>query len=319
MFLCKIAMDIVVKHIPADKDSVRIAELDEQGFKEKLWDHRPLTDFWRVGAGTAKKLEAMHYYTLGDVARASLNLYEMRKLHKAFGKNCELLIDHAWGYEPTTIADVKAYKPENNSISSGQVLQQPTDFKTTRLIVWEMADMLSLDLVDKGVVTNQLVLTVGYDAESMKTYQGETTTDRYGKTVPKHAHGTQNLERHTSSTMKIVDATMELYDRIVNKKLLSRRLTLAACNVIREDEIPESEGYVQLDLFSMVDEEQQAKNDEAEEKERALQEAMLQIKGRFGKKRCPERHELYRGCYGEGSQQADRWTQGMKRGNYVII
>lgn len=283
MFLCKVAMDIVAKHIPADKDGVRIAELNEETFKEKLWGHTPITDFWRVGAGTAKKLEKLRLYTLGDVARASLSLYEVRKLYKVFGKNCELLIDHAWGYEPTTIADVKAYKPENNSISSGQVLQQPTNAETTRLIVWEMADMLSLDLVDKGVVTNQLVLTIGYDAESMKTYHGETVTDRYGKTIPKHAHGTQNLDRHTSSTKKIVDATMELFERIMDKSLLSRRITLAACNVIREDEVPESEDYVQLDFFSTPNEEQQEQEDKALEKERALQEAMLKIKHKYGK------------------------------------
>lgn len=284
MFLCKVAMDIVAKHIPADKDGVRIAELNVDSFKEKLWGHTPITDFWRIGAGTAKKLEKMHLYTMGDVARASLNLYEMRKLHKVFGKNCELLIDHAWGYEPTTIADVKAYKPDNNSISSGQVLQQPTDYHTTRLIVWEMADMLSLDLVDKKLVTNQIVLTVGYDAENMESYHGEITTNRYGKTVPKHAHGTQNLDRHTSSTKKIVDATMMLFDRIIDKSLLSRRIALVACNVIKEEDIPESESCEQLSLFDTEKTIQNREDDEkALEKERALQEAMLTIKHKFGK------------------------------------
>lgn len=300
LFLCKVAMDIVAKHIPADKDGVRIAELNEETFKEKLWGHKPITDFWRVGSGTAKKLEKLHIYTMGDAAMASLNLYEMRKLHKIFGKNLELLIDHAWGIEPTTIADVKAYKPESNSISSGQVLQCPTNYRQTRLIVWEMADMLSLDLVDKGVVTNQLVLTVGYDTESMENYHGETKTDRYGKTVPKHAHGTHNLDGHTSSTKKIVDAAMSLFDKIIDRSLLSRRITLAACNVIREDEIPEN--YVQLDLFSDPAEEEQ--ENKQTQKERALQEAMLKIKHKYGK------NAVLKGTnYTEGATAKDRNKQ----------
>ena len=285
MFLCKVAMDIVAKHIPADKDGVRIAELDEQTFKDKWWSHRPITDFWRVGAGTAKRLETLQIYTMGDIARWSLDRYHIGKLYKLFGKNAELLIDHAWGIEPTTIADVKAYRPENQSITSGQVLQEPCDYERTRLIVWEMADMLSLDLVDKGLVTDQIVLTIGYDRESLADghYKGEVVSDRYGRQVPKHAHGTQNLDKHTSSTRKMCDATMTLFDRIFDKSLLARRINLVACNVIREEDIPESESYEQLDLFSMEESTSSEDDDKALEKERALQEAMLRIKHRFGK------------------------------------
>ena len=286
MFLCKVAMDIVAKHIPADKDGVRIAEIDEAIFKDRLWDHRPITDFWRVGAGTARKLEKLNIYTMGDIALESLTRAGIGRIYKELGKNAELLIDHAWGYEPTTIADVKAYKPENNSITSGHVLQTPTDYEHTMLIVWEMADMLSLDLVDKGLVTDQLVLTVGYDRESLADgkYTGEVTTDRYGRKVPKHAHGTKNLDKHTSSTKKMIEATMELFDRIINKDLLARRINLVACNVIREVDIPESESYEQLDFFSLGQPEEKHEEDEkALEKEKALQEAMLKIKHKYGK------------------------------------
>ena len=279
MFLCKVAMDIVAKHIPADKDGVRIAELDEQTFKDKWWSHTPITDFWRVGAGTAKRLETLHIYTMGDIARYSLDRYHIGKLYKLLGKNAELLIDQ-------TIADVKAYKPSNNSITSGQVLQEPCDYERTRLIVWEMADMLSLDLVDKGLVTNQIVLTVGYDRESLADghYQGEVVSDRYGRQVPKHAHGTQNLDKHTSSTRKMVEATMTLFDRIFDKTLLARRINLVACNVIKESDVPESESYEQLSLFDTEEDIQNRADDEkALEKERALQEAMLTIKHKFGK------------------------------------
>lgn len=204
MYLCKVAMDIVAKHIPADKNGVRIAELNEQLYKETLWGHTPITDFWRVGAGTASRLEKLGIYTMGDISRWSLDHYLIGKLYKVFGKNTELLIDHAWGIEPTAIPDVKSYRPSNNSISSGQVLQEPCNYERTRLILWEMADMLSLDLVDKGVVTNQIVLTVGYDKESLADghYTGEVVCDHYGRKIPKHAHGTQNLGRHTSSTRK---------------------------------------------------------------------------------------------------------------------
>lgn len=286
MFLCKVAMDIVAKHIPADKDGVRIAELNEQSYKDNWWSHTPITDFWRVGRGIAARLEKLGIYTMGDIARNSLDRYHIGKIYKLLGKNAELLIDHAWGIEPTTIADVKAYKPSNNSITSGQVLQEPCDYERTRLIVWEMADMLSLDLVDKGLVTNQIVLTVGYDHESLTDghYKGEVTTDRYGKSIPKHAHGTQNLDKHTSSTLKMIDATMALFDRIIDKSLLARRINLVACNVIKEEDVPEIEIYEQLSLFDTEETIQSHENKEkALKKERALQEAMLTIKHKFGK------------------------------------
>ncbi len=306
MFLCKAAMDIVAKHIPADKDGVRIAELDEESFKENWWTHTPITDFWRVGKGTAQKLESLGINTMGDIARWSLDRYHIGKLYKVFGKNAELLIDHAWGIEPTTIADVKAYKPSSSSITSGQVLQEPCGYERTRLIVWEMADMLSLDLVDKGLVTDQLVLTVGYDRESLAggSYKGETVRDWYGREVPKHAHGTQNLDRHTSSTKKMVDAVMELFDRIIDKSLLARRINLVACNVMREEDVPESESYEQLDFFNMQTEQSIRESEKADEKERALQEAVLKIKHKFGK------NSVLKGKnYTEGATAKDRNRQ----------
>ena len=301
MYLCKVAMDIVAKHIPADKDGVRIAELDERKYKEELWDHVPITDFWRVGQGTASKLSDMGILTMGDIAARSLDRYGIGRLYKAFGKNAELLIDHAWGIEPTTVADVKAYKPRTNSISSGQVLQEPTDMETTRLIVWEMADMLSLDLVDKGLVTDSLVLTIGYDRESLTRtdYEGEVTKDWYGREVPKHAHGTISLGRHTSSTKKINEKTLELFDRIVEKGLLARRINLTAAGVIREEEVPESENFKQLSLF---DEPEEEKIDDS--KERAIQEAMLKIKHKFGKNAV-----LKAGNLKEGATAKDRNRQ----------
>lgn len=286
MFLCKVAMDIVAKHIPADKDGVRIAELNEQSYKDNWWSHTPITDFWRVGRGIAARLEKLGIYTMGDIARHSLDRYHIGKIYKLLGKNAELLIDHAWGIEPTSIADVKAYKPSSSSITSGQVLQEPCDYECTRLIVWEMADMLSLDLVDKGLVTNQIVLTIGYDHESLAdgNYQGDITTDRYGKSIPKHAHGTQNLDKHTSSTRRMIDATMTLFDRIIDKSLLAKRISLVACNVIKEEDVPESESYEQLSFFDAEEAAQTREDDEkALEKERALQEAMLTIKHKFGK------------------------------------
>ena len=279
LYLCKIAMDIVAKHISADEDGVRIAELNEEKYKETLWGHKPITDFWRVGPGIAKRLERIGIYTMGDIARYSLNRNTIGILYRELGKNAELLIDHAWGIEPTTIKDVKAYKPQNSSISSGQVLQEPCDSNRTRLIVWEMADMLSLDLVEKGLVTDKIVLTVGYDVESLKNtdYKGEVTIDRYGRKVPKHAHGTIGLDKHTSSTKKIIDATMTLYDRIINEDLLSRRITIVADNVIKEEDKPERE---QLSLFDMIDGKAE---DEQKKKERSIQEAMLKTKHKYGK------------------------------------
>lgn len=295
MFLCKVAMDIVAKHIPADRDGVRVAELSEEKYKEELWSHMPLTDFWRVGRGTAARIEKLGLYTMGDIARCSTNRQHIAQLYKVLGKNAELLIDHAWGIEPTTIKDVKEYSPDNNSISTGQVLKEPTDYETTRLIVWEMADTLSLDLVEKGVVTNQLVLTIGYDKESLSSgnYMGETTIDYYGREVPKHAHGTINIGRHTSSTKIITEKVMELFDAIADTNLLSRRLGIAACDVISENEIPQEETREQLSIFDM-DKEPEEKNEDLT-KERLLQEAMLEIKHKYGKNAVVKAKNLNKG------------------------
>ena len=285
MYLCKVAMDIVAKHIPADKNGVRIAELDEQSYRERLWAHEPITDFWRVGAGTARRLEKLHIKTMGDIAEHSLDRYRIGIIYKALGKNAELLIDHAWGTEPTTIADVKAYKPQTNSISSGQVLTHATSYEHTRLIVWEMADLLSLDLVDKGLVTDQLVLTIGYDRQSLAGggYRGEIVKDWYGRDIPRHAHGTRNLDRYTSSTRRMCEAVMELFDRITDKALLSRRIVLAACNVIPEDAVPDSERDIQLDFFGISDGIMLQKQEEALRREHSLQKAMLGLRHRYGK------------------------------------
>lgn len=295
LYLAKIAMDIVSKHIKADKDGVRIAKLDEMTYRRLLWDHRPLTDFWRVGPGYARKLEASGLYTMGDIARCSIgkgtDYYNEELLYKLFGVNAEILIDHAWGWEPCTIADAKAYKPENKSIVSGQVLQSPYDFEKARLVVREMADALSLDLVDKGLATNQLVLTVGYDIENLsdpqraKAYQGAVTTDRYHRKVPKHATGTANLSRYSSSTNEIVRAALELYDRIVDKTLLVRRLSISANRLLAETDVPRDNGVDQLDLFT--DYAAQEKQREAEKaalaREKKKQQAMLVIKKKYGK------------------------------------
>ena len=294
MYLCKIAMDVVAKHIEPDKNGVRIAALNEMSYRKLLWNHRPLTDFWRVGPGYAKKLEANGLYTMGDIARCSIGkpdeLYNEELLYQLFGVNAELLIDHAWGYEPCTIQDVKAYKPETNSVSSGQVLQCPYDFDKAKLVVKEMTDLMVLDLVDKRLVTDQIVLTIGYDIVNLtdpsrnRSYKGVVTTDRYGRKVPKHAHGTTNLKRQTSSTAIIMDAVMELYDRIVDKTLLARRLTLCANHLLDESSVPEDLPE-QIDLFTdySAKEKQKKEADAAHARERKLQETMLGIKKRFGK------------------------------------
>ena len=260
MYLCKIAMDIVAKHIEPDKNGVRIAELDEMSYRRLLWNHKPLTDFWRVGRGYSKKLEKIGLYTMGDIARCSIgkstDYYNEELLYKLFGINAELLIDHAWGYEPCTMEDVKAYKPETNSISSGQVLHCPYEFDKARLVVKEMIDLMALDLVDKGLVTNQIVLTIGYDIENMtdknrsQSYKGTVTTNYYGKKVPKPAHGTTNLPKQTSSTTLITNAVMELYDKIVNKKLLIRRINIVANKLVDEHSVKNANKYEQLDLFT---------------------------------------------------------------------
>ena len=295
MYLCKIAMDIVAKHIEPDKNGVRIAELDEMSYRRKLWSHRPITDFWRVGNGYAKKLEEHGLYTMGDIARCSIGkpneLYNEELLYKLFGINAELLIDHAWGYEPCTMEQVKAYKPETNSVSSGQVLHCPYDYDKAKLIVKEMTDQMVLDLVDKGLVTDQLVLTIGYDIENLSNpnlknqYKGEITIDRYGRKVPKHAHGTANLEKKTSSTRLITNAVMDLYDRIVDEHLLVRRITITANKLVDENSVKQEDEYQQLDLFTDYEAQRkkQAEEEEKLERERRMQEAMLSIKKKFGK------------------------------------
>ena len=295
LYLCKIAMDIVAKHIEPDKDGVRIAELDEMSYRRKLWSHKPITDFWRVGQGYAKKLAEYGLYTMGDVARCSVGkaneLYNEDLLYKLFGINAELLIDHAWGYEPCTIDQIKAYKPETNSICTGQVLHCPYDFDKTRLVGKEMTDLMALDLVDKGLVTDQIVLTIGYDIDNLtdparrKKYKGAVTTDRYGRKVPKHAHGTINLKRQTSSTQMLMDAVMELYDRIVDKDLLIRRINITANKLVDEHTVTNDDAYEQLDFFTDYEAvKKQREKEEADlERERHMQEAMLNIKKKYGK------------------------------------
>ncbi|MDD7739021.1 MAG: DNA methylase [Fusicatenibacter sp.] len=291
MYLCKIAMDIVAKHVEPDQDGVRIAALDEMSYRRQLWDHKPITDFWRVGKGYAKKLEQHGMYTMGDVARCSVEDEDL--LYRLFGVNAELLIDHAWGWEPCTIDLVKAYKPENSSLCSGQVLQSPYTCKKARLVVQEMAEDAALDLVDKGFASDQVVLTVGYDRENLtnpvisRKYKGEVTIDSYGRKIPKHAHGTANLPCYTSSARMFAEAVLDLYDRIVNPDLLIRRLTITVNHVIDEKEADskKTETYEQLDLFTDYEaiERKQQEEEEALLKERKMQEAMLSIKKKFGK------------------------------------
>lgn len=285
MYLCKIAMDIVAKHAKPNENGVRIAGLDEMLYRKLLWNHRPLTDFWRIGKGYATKLEKNRIFTMGDVARTSIKNEEL--LYKLFGINAELLIDHAWGYEPTTIKDIKAYKPQTNSISSGQVLHCPYNYEDTKLIVKEMTELLTLDLVEKRLVTNQIVLTVGYDIENLTnpaikaSYSGEITIDRYGRKTPKHAHGTINLDHRTSSTKTITKAVMELYERIINKNLLTRRIYVVANNVVDQETVEKEQLYEQIDFFE--DYKKKEKESKNEELERNLQNAMINIKRRYGK------------------------------------
>ena len=290
LFLCKVAMDIVAKHIPADENGVRIAELDEMKYRRELWVHQPLTDFWRVGRGYAKKLEENGMFTMGDVARMSERNEDL--LYKLFGKNAELLIDHAWGWEPATIEAIKAYRPSTNSLGSGQVLHCPYEADKAKLVLREMADALALDLVDKRLVTDQVVVTIGYDIENLtdsecrKNYHGDVVKDHYGRAIPKHSHGTENLDGHTSSARKILDATSALFDRIVDKNLLVRRLNITANHVIPESDAPKKNGsYEQLDLFTDYEalEVQRAQEEAELERERKMQKAMLTIKQRYGK------------------------------------
>ncbi|HIV67571.1 MAG TPA: DNA methylase [Candidatus Butyricicoccus stercorigallinarum] len=290
LYLCKVAMDIVAKHIPADENGVRIAELDEMSYRRKLWAHQPLTDFWRVGRGYAKKLEENGMFTMGDVARRSLTDEDL--LYQLFGKNAELLIDHAWGWEPCTIEAIKAHKPSVNSLGSSQVLHCPYEAEKARLVLREMADLLALDLVDKGLVTDQIVITVGYDIENLtdparrKRYRGKIVTDHYGRKLPKHAHGTIHLDGYTASTRKIMGAAAELFDRIVDKSLLVRRLNIVAARVIPEAEaLSKQDACEQLDLFTdyAALEQQREQERAALDRERRMQKTLLTIKKKFGK------------------------------------
>ena len=294
LYLAKVAMDIVAKKAEADEFGARIAQLDEMSYRRLLWAHEPLTDFWRVGRGYERKLHKVGIRTMGDIARCSLGredeFYNEELLYKLFGVNAELLIDHAWGYEPATIPDIKAYRPTTNSLGSGQVLHCPYTNQKARLITREMADQLVLDLVDKGVVTDQLVLTVGYDIENLtdperrKAYKGEIVTDHYGRQIPKHAHGTVNLPHYCSSTSLIVEAVVELYDQITDPNLLVRRLNLVACRILPEHLAAQNGDFTQLDLFSDPEEDRRRERQEAElRRERRRQQAVLAIKKKFGK------------------------------------
>ena len=287
MYLCKIAMDIVAKHIPADKDGVRIAEINEMSYREKLWSHKPITDFWRVGRGISKRLERLGIYTMGDIARCSLTNEDA--LYKEFGINAELLIDHAWGWEPCTIAEIKAYKPQSKSVSVGQVLQEPYTYEKARLIVQEMTDGLVLNIVEKGLMTDQVELTIGYDIDNLKNgreYGGEVKVDRYSRKVPKSAHSTENIGRYTSSTKLISEAMMRLFTRIVDKDLLVRRMYVVFNHIKYEKDIEkETPQGEQLDFFTdyAKTEKEKEQEDEALAKEKNIQHAMIDIQKKFGK------------------------------------
>ena len=284
LYLCKIAMDIVAKHVKPDENGVRIAGLDEMAYRKLLWGHRPLTDCWRVGKGYTKKLEEHGMYTMGDVARMSVKNEDL--LYKLFGVNAELLIDHAWGWESVTIESIKAYRPATNSICSGQVLHCPYNYENTKLIVKEMTELLALDLVEKGLVTNQIVLEVGYDVDNLKNqaisslYNGEITTDKYGRKVPKHAHGTINIDHQTASSKVLTGYIIKLYEQIVNKQLLVRRINITVNNVVNENMVKTSD-YEQINLF--VDYKEVNEKRKKEEAEKEIQKAMINIKSKYGK------------------------------------
>ena len=308
MYLAKVAMDIVAKHCEPDKYGVRIAKLDEMSYRKQLWNYTPLTAFWRVGSGYAKKLEQNNIYTMGDIARCSLENEEL--LYKLFGVNAELLIDHAWGWEPCTIEAIKKYKPTRNTIGIGQVLHSPYNYQKTKLIVKEMADSLSLDLVSKKLVTNQIILTIGYDIENLTNesinYHGEVVTDIYGRTIPKHSHGTINLDHYTSSSKVIMENTTKLLDRIVNKNLLTKRINLTAGNIIPKNETIKQKQITQLDLFTdynhLTKDKEQEKLEEQEENK--LQQVILNIKNKYGKNAILKGFNL-----SEGSTAIDRNKQ----------
>lgn len=275
-------MDIVAKHAKPDKNGVRIAELNVMSYRKLLWNHTPITDFWRVGKGYEKKLNEHRIYTMGDVARTSIENEEL--LYKLFGVNAELLIDHSWGWEPCTLKAIKEYKPTSKSIGSGQVLHCPCSYEETKIIVKEMAELLSLSLVEKNIVTDQIVLTVGYDISNLdknQNYEGEITTDRYNRKIPKHAHGTINLEHKTSSTKIIMKSVMELYDKIINKNLLTRRIYLTANNVITEEEAKKKNKFEQINLFT--DYRKKELEEQKENSEKQIQKAVVNIKNKYGK------------------------------------
>ncbi len=314
MYLCKVAMDIVAKHIEADENGVRVAELDEMSYRRLLWTHEPITDFWRIGRGYAKKLKENGLYTMGDIARCSIGkeneYYNDDLLYKLFGVNAELLIDHAWGWEPCTIKDIKAYKPRSNSVSSGQVLQEPYNFEMAKIVVQEMTEQLALDLLRKKLVTNQIVLSVGYDVTNLnnkeiaRNYKGEVTTDGYGRKVPKHAHGTANIKKYSSSTKLIMEDVVELFNKIVDKNLLVRRVTIAACNIKKEDVLNEPISE-QLNLFTdygLIEKENKEKEQELL-KEKELQEAVLGLKDKFGKNAILKGINLQKGATARSRNQ----------------
>lgn len=289
LFLCKVAMDIGAKHIKPDKYGVRIAQLDEMTFRKKLWNHRPITDFWRVGKGYSKKLEEHNMFTMGDVARCSVKNEEL--LYKLFGVNAELLIDHSWGWESATIESIKNYKPETKSLSSGQVLHCPYDYEKARLIIKEMVELLVLEMVEKGFITDQLVLDIIYDIENLtnknysRFYNGEIKVDRYGRNAPKPAHGTFRLEKKTSSTKLIMNGFLKLYDDIINRKLLIRKINISVGSLSNEGDIKQNNKYEQIDLFTNYIELEEKKKAEDKKliKERDLQKTIINIKNKYGK------------------------------------
>lgn len=296
LYLAKVAMDIVAKHIEPDKDGVRIAQLDELEYRKQLWEHVPLTDFWRIGRGIANKLIANQIYSQGDIARTSIECEE--KLYKLFGINAELLIDHAWGIEPVTIKDIKAYKPTSNSLSSGQVLKEPYTFEKAKLIIKEMTDALVLDLVDKKLMTNQIVLTIGYDISSSENYKGEITYDYYGRAVPKQAHGSINIGEYTSSTSLIMEATLKLFDSIVDSKIMVRRMYVVANNLIKESDFKDMIMLEQTNLFTDYEQLDKQRTEKKKQlnKERKMQEAILHIQKKYGKNSILKGNSLEEGA-----------------------
>lgn len=310
LYLCKIAMDIVAKKMAPDKDGVRIAELDETSYRRILWDHEPLTDFWRVGRGISARLAPYGIRTMGDIARCSLQHEDL--LYSLFGINAELLIDHAWGWEPVTIQMVKSYRPESHSISQGRVLKEPYSCEMARNVIMEMADSLSLDLVDKRLLSDQMVMTLGYDRESLTDperrarYHGRVGLDHYGRYVPVHAHGTLNLDAPSSSTAQLVDAAVRLYNRIVNPDLLLRRLNVTLAHIVTEEEVARQHKAVQLDLFTDYEalEKERQKAAQDREREKRTQQAIIRIKKMFGK------NAILKGInYSDGAMQRERNTQ----------